>query len=39
MDGCYVNKHVRPANRFYGRGDRRLKQFRNPNRRTAMVLR
>lgn len=39
MDGCYVNKHVHPANRFEDRIDRRLKQFRNPNRRTVMVLR
>jgi len=39
MDGCYVNKHVRPANRIQDRIDRRLAKNQNPNKRTVMVLR
>ena len=39
IDGCYVNKHVRPSNRIENRIDRRLKRNRNPNRRTVMVVR
>ncbi len=39
MDGCYVNKHVRPKNRIEDRIDRRLRCNQNPNRRTVMVLR
>ena len=39
MDGCYVNKHVRPANRIQDRVGRRKKENQNPNKRTVMVLR
>ena len=39
MDGCYVNKHVRPKNRIEDRIDRRLKFNQNPNKRTVMVMR
>ena len=39
IDGCYVNKHVRPSNRIENRVDRRLASNRNPNRRTVMVIR
>ena len=39
MDGAYVNKHVRPANRIQDRVDRRLVKNQNPNMRTVMVLR
>lgn len=39
IDGCYVNKHVRPSNRVENRVDRRLAANRNPNRRTVMVIR
>ena len=39
MDGAYVNKHVRPANRIQDRVDRRLAKNQNPNKRTVMVLR
>lgn len=39
IDGCYVNKHVRPRNRIEDRIDRRLRHNQNPNRRTVMVLR
>lgn len=39
IDGCYVNKHVRPKNRIQDRIDRRLKANQNPNRRTVMVIR
>ena len=39
MDGCYVNKHVRPKNNIQNRIDRRLKANQNPNKRTVMVMR
>ena len=39
IDGCYVNKHVRPSNRIENRVDRRLKRYQNPNKRTVMVIR
>jgi len=39
LDGCYVNKHVRPKNRIQDRVDRRLKENQNPNKRTVMVIR
>lgn len=39
MDGCYVNKHVRPANNKSNRIDRRKKENQNPKKRTVMVLR
>ena len=39
LDGCYVNKHVRPKNRIQDRVDRRLKKNQNLNKRTVMVIR
>lgn len=39
IDGCYVNKHVRPKNRIEDRIDRRRKYNQNPNKRTVMVIR
>jgi len=39
MDGCYVNKHVRPANRIEDRVDRRKKENQNPKKCAVMVLR
>lgn len=39
LDGCYVNKHVRPRNRIENRIDRRLKENQNPNKRTVVVMR
>lgn len=39
IDGCYVNKHVRPKNRIEDRIDRRLRFNQNPNKRTVMVIR
>jgi len=39
IDGCYVNKHVRPSNRIENRVDRRLKENQNPNKRTVVVIR
>ena len=39
MDGCYVNKYVRPQNRIEDRIDRRLKKHQNPNKRSVLVFR
>ena len=39
MDGCYINKHVRPKNNRSERADRRLKCNQNPKKRTIMVFR
>ena len=39
MDGCYVNKHVRPINRVEDRKDLRLFQNQNPNKRAVIVMR
>lgn len=39
LDGCYVNKHVRPKNHIANRVDRRLKRNQNPNKRAVMVIR
>jgi len=39
LDGCYVNKHVRPANNKANRVDRRKKENQNPKKRTVMVIR
>jgi len=39
MDGAYVNKHVRPANRKADRIDRRLASNQNPKKRAVIVMR
>lgn len=39
LDGCYVNKHIRPKNRIEDRIDRRLKSNQNPNKRAVVVMR
>ena len=39
MDGAYVNKYVRPANRRSQRIDRRLAKNQNPKKRAVIVLR
>jgi len=39
IDGCYVNKHVRPANRIQDRVDRRKAENQNPKKATVMVIR
>jgi hypothetical protein len=39
MDGCYVNKHIRPKNRIENRVDRRKAENQNPKKATIMVIR
>ncbi len=39
IDGCYTNGSVKPANRAADRVDRRLVEYRNPDRRCVLVMR
>jgi len=39
IDGCYVNKHIRPTNRIEHRIDRRLARHQNPKKRAVIVMR
>ncbi len=39
IDGCYTNGSVKPANRAADRVDRRLAEYRNPDRRCILVMR